>query len=140
MDDNLPAERDEHGRFLPGHKPTGGRPKGSKDRMTKLRDLLLDEAERPVDDGTGESRMQRLTCKLYDQAEDGDTTAARLILEYTVGRPKPVEQNEVEAKPFVAVFKQSAQFGWEPGEENFFDGFDPEAERLLLDDAPQLDG
>jgi hypothetical protein len=71
--------RGERGRFAPGNRFAKGNPHAR--RVAALRKAFLDAAT--------EDRMRRLADKLLKMAEAGDVTAARLALEYTLGKPAP---------------------------------------------------
>jgi hypothetical protein len=65
------------GRFAPGHQFAKGNPNAR--RMYALRKALLDSA--------GPDDVRRVGKKLLDLAEGGDVAAAKVWLEYTVGKP-----------------------------------------------------
>lgn len=84
------ADRDEGGRFRPGHgQPGPGRPTGLRNRASRAADALLD----------GEA--EALTRKAVELALGGDTTALRLCLERICPprkeRPVMVELPAVES-------------------------------------------
>jgi hypothetical protein len=70
-------DRDDHGRFLPGNRAAVGNPMAR--RVQRLRVAML-RALRPVD-------LPDVTRAMVDAAKAGDVAAARLLLDYTVGRP-----------------------------------------------------
>src|SRR5262249_18306316 len=67
------------GRFGPGNKFGKGNP--FYRRQAALRQALLDEV--------GEDGLQKLARKLLELALAGDVAAARTLLAYVVGRPRP---------------------------------------------------
>jgi hypothetical protein len=69
--------RGAKGRFVAGNRFGRGNPFSR--RQAKLREALLESAT--------EGRVKELIEKLHAQALAGDTAAARLWLEYTVGKP-----------------------------------------------------
>src|SRR3954468_11494102 len=84
----------------PGHTPDGKFARGNKlasgnpvaKRMYELRRALLDAA----DAGT----VQRVARKMGELAAGGDVAAARLYLEYTVGRvPQAIELSGPDGSP-----------------------------------------
>jgi hypothetical protein len=77
-DPRPPGGRTKRGRFAAGNHCARGNPAHRK--AAALRAALGREL--------GEAEMQALGKKLYEQALAGDTTAARLLLEYVVGRPR----------------------------------------------------
>jgi hypothetical protein len=70
--------RSRRGRFLKGNKFSLGN--SASRRMAALRAALGKDI--------GEDEMRELGKKLYGQALSGDAVAARLLLEYLVGRPR----------------------------------------------------
>lgn len=71
--------RDEHGRFIPGTAAGPGNPLAA--RVTSMRKLIIGE----VMDGDG-ARLKALIVKMLDLAKAGDVAAARLVLEYSIGK------------------------------------------------------
>jgi hypothetical protein len=69
--------RQERGRFAPGNRFASGNP--NHKRMYELRAALLETATA--------ARVQAVVAKLADLAEAGDIAAAKLFLEYAVGKP-----------------------------------------------------
>jgi hypothetical protein len=69
--------RESNGRFSVGNKLARGNPHAR--RVAALRKAFLDAAT--------EARMRRVALKLLTMAEAGDVAAARLALEYTLGKP-----------------------------------------------------
>jgi hypothetical protein len=65
------------GRWAPGNRHGQGNPQHR--RMAELRAAMLDEVQ-PAD-------VQELTRKLIGLAREGDVAAARLVLEYALGKP-----------------------------------------------------
>ena len=76
------------GRFAPGNRAATGnkRPTGLSQRVAKLRKAIV-AAVTPAD-------IAKIMRELMDMAKCGNLAAARLVLEYTVG--KPVEADLVE--------------------------------------------
>lgn len=71
------GDHDVAGRFLPGNKAAKGNPHAK--RIARLRAKLL-ATIRPAD-------LAAVVKSMLDKARDGDVAAARLLLEYTLGRP-----------------------------------------------------
>jgi hypothetical protein len=89
--------RGERGRFAPGNKLGNGNPLAK--RMNELRKALVDSVA-PDD-------VVRVGKKLREQAEDGDVVAARLLLEYAVGRPaQAIELTGADGAPLGVEFTQ----------------------------------
>jgi hypothetical protein len=65
------------GRFAPGHKFAKGNPNAR--RMYELRKALLD--------ATDPETVARVGRKLAEQALEGDVQAAKVYLEFTIGKP-----------------------------------------------------
>ena len=72
------GDHDAAGRFLPGNKAATGNPHAK--RIARLRSKLL-ATIRPAD-------LAAVVESMLDKARDGDVAAARLLLEYTLGRPE----------------------------------------------------
>jgi hypothetical protein len=73
-----PGGRTRRGRFAAGN--TLGRGNPAHRKCAALRAALGQDL--------GEGEMRQLGLKLYQQALSGDTVAARLLLEYLIGRPR----------------------------------------------------
>lgn len=85
-----PDGRDGRGRFAAGNHCGQGNP--SHRRMARLRRGLL--AAVSVED------IQAITAALLTQAKNGDTQAAKLLLEYAIGKPtQPIEVAGPEGQP-----------------------------------------
>ncbi len=72
------GDHDAAGRFLPGNKAATGNPHAK--RIARLRSKLL-ATIRPAD-------LAAVVKSMLDKARDGDVAAARLLLEYSLGRPE----------------------------------------------------
>ncbi len=72
-----PSGRVGQGRFAPGNRFASGNPQAK--RMYELRRALLDSAD--------PDRVKAVGLKMLELAESGDVMAARLILEYLLGKP-----------------------------------------------------
>jgi len=82
-----PAGRDSSGRFCRGNKGGPGNPFARK--TAALRQALLDTV-------TAED-LQAIVRQLIQKAKEGDVSAARLVLSYTVGKPdKAVDPDNVD--------------------------------------------
>jgi hypothetical protein len=71
---------DSSGRFTKGNKCAAGNPFAR--RLARLRSLLLD--------AVSDDDLRAVARKLVEQARDGDTAAAKLLLAYVLGRPAAV--------------------------------------------------
>lgn len=71
------GERDEHGRWIAGHKSTGGR----KSRIDE------EEAKQLFDKAFPRKRKLAILEKVATLAERGDMVAIKLCLEYLFGKP-----------------------------------------------------
>lgn len=77
--------RDETGRFLPGVSGNpAGRPRGSKDRRTKVREDLLG----PI--------LPKAIEKLSAAVDQGEKWAIELVVSYSIAKPRPVDPDEME--------------------------------------------
>lgn len=73
---------DENGKFKKGHPPSGGRPPGTKNLTTAVREALL-----AIHDGTEKPYQQLLVERIIKLAVEGDTTMIRILWEQLDGRP-----------------------------------------------------
>jgi hypothetical protein len=78
------TDRDSQGRFQPGSpgNPTG-RPKGSKNKATRLREELLG----PI--------LPEAVEKLRQAVSDGERWAVEMAIAYSFPKPKPVDPDEI---------------------------------------------
>jgi hypothetical protein len=94
--DRPPAGRDrETGRFTLGNHLGRGSPLAGK--AAKLRAELFATTTR--------QRMRNLVDALLTKAEAGDTAAAKLILQYTLGEPQSIDLIETVAKLEAVILK-----------------------------------
>ena len=78
-------DRDNQGRFAPGQSGNPlGRPKGSKNTATKVREELLG----PI--------LPEAIEKLRQAVSEGERWAIEEVLRYCLPRPKPVDPDELE--------------------------------------------
>lgn len=75
------------GRFVPGWKGGTGNPQAAK--VARMRATILEAIG--VDDG---ARLKAVIAAMLDKAESGDVQAARLVVEYAIG--KPLEHDMLE--------------------------------------------
>ena len=61
------ATRNSRGQFVPGHP--GGKPKGSKSKITIFREML------------GDAKCKKIRQKAYDMAMAGDATCIKLLMD-----------------------------------------------------------
>jgi hypothetical protein len=101
--ENVNPGRDAQGRFTAGNGGGPGNPFGR--RLAAMRQAVMKAVT--ADD------IEALLRKLLEQALSGDLAAAKLVLQYAVGKPKPVsEPDRVEAE------------AWEIEQGNWTDGTD----------------
>jgi type VI protein secretion system component VasF len=67
------------GKFIPGNKAAAGRAKPHAAQVANLRAALFDELT--------EDRLREVVRALIDAATEGDVSAARLVLQYSLGNP-----------------------------------------------------
>ncbi len=80
------ADRGSNGRFQPGNSANpAGRPKGGKNRATKLREELLG----PI--------LPEAVQKLHEAVKAGERWAIEMTFAYCLPKPKPVDPEELEA-------------------------------------------
>jgi hypothetical protein len=78
MEEVAIVERDEQGRLLPGSTANpAGRPPGTKNKLVSIKRKL----EIAVREGMSADRLARIINKMALMAEEGNVTAARLILD-----------------------------------------------------------
>jgi hypothetical protein len=85
-EDTIPAKDPETGRFLTGNK-IGGRVKGSRNRITKLR-LEIEEASRLL----LRSEAENLLTTAINMAKDGDSIIMKALLDKFMTTPKDDEE------------------------------------------------
>lgn len=76
-------------------RPGPGRPKGSKGIRARSRDLI----ERAIDDKT----VRAILKTVVTQALSGDLTAAKLALEYRLGKPHQTQDISLEVETESAI-------------------------------------
>lgn len=77
-------ERDANGRYLPGHKSNGGRkPRQAEERLVRRLSERLTNGD-----------FDKILDAIIRQAQRGDVAAARLLLEYAVGKPRQPLAND----------------------------------------------
>lgn len=74
--------RDSLGRFGPGNRAAVGRSAGEAARLRAIVRQAVTDAD-----------LVGLLAAMVEQARAGDVTAARLVLEYAIGRPRPIEDD-----------------------------------------------
>jgi hypothetical protein len=74
---DTPRQRESNGRFAPGNSGGPGNPFGRQ--VAELRQTLLDVAT--------PDKLRKLVDALIERAIHGDTAAAKLVLQYTLGKP-----------------------------------------------------
>ena len=75
-------ERDANGKFAPGNRGGTGNPFAR--RVAQMRRVILDALD--------EKALTRVVNSMIEQAEKGDVAAARLLLQYSLGKPAPAVQ------------------------------------------------
>ena len=79
------ADRGSNGRFQPGNSANpAGRPKGGKNKATKMREELLG----PI--------LPEAVEKLHAAVKAGDKWAIEMTISYSLPKPKPVDPEELE--------------------------------------------
>lgn len=76
---------------------TGGREGGRKKKVPAL-DVLVSDLLGKEPESEGASPMEKIIKKLIARAEKGDVVCAKLLLEYTYGKPVQTIKAEVENK------------------------------------------
>ena len=78
------ADRGSNGRFQPGNSANpAGRPKGGKNKATKLREELLG----PI--------LPEAVEKLHEAVKAGDKWAIEMTISYSLPKPKPIDTEEM---------------------------------------------
>lgn len=78
------ADRGSDGRFQPGNSANPqGRPKGSKNKTTKLREELLG----PI--------LPEAVEKLHEAVKAGEKWAIEMTISYSLPKPKPIDTEEM---------------------------------------------
>jgi hypothetical protein len=78
-------ERDVEGKFLPGVSGNpNGRPKGSTDKRTQIREELLG----PI--------LPKAVEKLEAAVDQGERWAIELVIGFSIPKPRPVDSDEMQ--------------------------------------------
>ncbi len=78
------ADRGTNGQFQPGNSANpSGRPKGSKNKATHLREELLG----PI--------LPEAVEKLHEAVKAGDKWAVEMTIAYSLPKPKPIDTDEM---------------------------------------------
>jgi len=88
-------ERDPSGRWLPGRSGNpGGRPRNAHR-------VLLDQIAEELDAATGETALAQILRRLADGARDGDTSAATILLDRLIPKPRGEDGDAMSVEDFV---------------------------------------
>jgi len=78
------SERSANGQFGPGNNANpGGRPKGSQNKATKLREELIG----PI--------LPEAVEKLHEAVKAGEKWAIEMTISYSMPKPKPIDTEEM---------------------------------------------
>ena len=99
MEETVKIQKDEKGRFLPGHDKVGGREKGTISIVSALKH----ELQLPAKDGD-KDKLKTLVEKIVEQAMEGDAQAQKLLLNYVEGLPKNKIDIGFEGKSLAELF------------------------------------
>ena len=77
------TERQGKGQFAPGNSASPGRPKGSKNKATKLREELLGHI------------LPEAIEKLREAVKTGERWAIEMSISYSLPKPKPIDTEEI---------------------------------------------
>jgi hypothetical protein len=89
---------DKDGKFVKGHPPMGGRPKGSKNRIT-LAKLALEESLR---DALG-PEMAKVASLVVQQAKDGDKASQKLVWDAIMSKQTVSDEKNAGTKQEIRV-------------------------------------
>jgi len=93
--------------YKPKPPPSPGRKKGSKNKLTLLREAVLNKQEEVILKEL--PKIVEVVCK---KAQEGDLTAAKLILERIIPVRKQVEGNEgAKGPPVITINIEGASTG-----------------------------
>ena len=84
-------DRDDKGKFVPGNQAAVGRSRKHAEQVGNLRRALFEEVT--------PERLKRIVNSLIVEAEAGQVAAARLVLEYCLGKPRQVGEVITEPEP-----------------------------------------
>ena len=91
-------DRDDKGKFVPGNQAAVGRSRKHAEQVGNLRRALYEEVT--------PERLKRIVNSLIVEAEAGQVAAARLVLEYCLG--KPLEADILERLERLEALEQEA--------------------------------
>ena len=82
-------ERTSGGTFAKGHKSTGGRPKGSKNSITLLKEAIISKSEDQI-----LKHFPKIVEAVCVRAAKGDMVAARLVFDRILPSKKAIEHRD----------------------------------------------
>ena len=105
MDKNLPVSKSptrNKGQFVAGHKGSGGRPKGSKNKATIRRELATAKADKIM-----HKALPSVMRVLVEAAQEGDMHAIKMLLDRTVPVHKATEGDTGSGNNVVSITIQN---------------------------------
>jgi hypothetical protein len=93
-------------------KGQSGNPRGRPPAGRSLAELLRAAGDAPVSVGDPRSRQALLVDNLWAAALAGDLHAVRLLLEYVIGKPLPIAQDQAELDRFVKHYVTISPDDW----------------------------
>jgi len=97
---------------MPWTKGQSGNPTGRPRSGHSLAELLRAAGHMPVSDGDACTREAALVDRLWAMALEGDLPAMRLLLEYIIGKPLPIAQDQGELERFVKQYVTVSPDDW----------------------------
>lgn len=94
--------RSADGKFVKGSKPGPGRPKGSKNRIT----LLKQEMEEGFRDGS-QAKVASILNKVLDMAMDGNVQAMKWVWDAHISKASHSEDKTAGAKQAITVHRMT---------------------------------
>ena len=93
-------------------KGQSGNPKGRPTTARAIAELIRAAGAAPVSDTDSRARLDVLADLLWNMALAGDQFAMRLLLEYIIGKPLPIAQDQTELDSFVKHYVTVSPDDW----------------------------
>ena len=97
---------------MPWTKGQSGNPKGRPPTARAIAEHIRAAGAAPVSETDPRPRLDALTDHLWNMALAGDRFAIRLLMEYIIGKPLPIAQDQAELDSFVKHYTTVSPDDW----------------------------